>query len=104
MENARERGQQLCDGLAELQKKHPIIGDIRGLGLMRGAEFVHADKSPAAEELDRVLEAMKDRGFIIGKNGVARNVMAFQPPLVITAADIDNVLNNLEDVLTELGY
>ena len=47
---------------------------------------------------------MKDRGFIIGKNGVARNVMAFQPPLVITAADIDNVLNNLEDVLTELGY
>ena len=77
---------------------------MRGRGLMRGAEVVQADKSPAAEELDRVLEAMKDRGFIIGKNGVARNVMAFQPPLVITAADIDNVLNNLEDVLTELGY
>ena len=104
MENALERGQQLYDGLAELQKKHPIIGDIRGLGLMRGAEFVHTDKSPAAEELDRVLEAMKGRCFIIGKNGVAMNVMAFQPPLVITAADIDNVLNNLEDVLTELGY
>ena len=70
-------------------------------GLMTGAEFVHADKSPAAAELDDVLETLKDRGFIIGKNGIARNVMAFQPPLVITAEDIDNVLNALEMVLTE---
>ena len=102
MENAQARGQQLYDGLVELQKKHPIIGDIRGIGLMRGAEFVHADKSPAADELDQVLEEMKNRGFIIGKNGVARNVMAFQPPLVITEQDIDNMLNVLDDVLTKL--
>ena len=101
MENALARGQQLYDGLVELQKKHPIIGDIRGIGLMRGAEFVHADKSPAAEELEMVLEEMKNRGFIIGKNGVARNVMAFQPPLVITASDVDDVLNNLDDVLKQ---
>lgn len=101
MENAQARGQQLYDGLVELQKKHPIIGDIRGIGLMRGAEFVHADKSPAPEELEMVLEEMKNRGFIIGKNGVARNVMAFQPPLVITEADVNNVLNTLEDVLTQ---
>ena len=99
MENAQARGQQLYDGLVELQKKHPIIGDIRGIGLMRGAEFVHADKSPAPEELEMVLEEMKNRGFIIGKNGVARNVMAFQPPLVITEADVNNVLNTMEDVL-----
>ena len=99
MENAQARGQQLYDGLVELKKKHPIIGDIRGIGLMRGAEFVHADKSPAPEELEMVLEEMKNRGFIIGKNGVARNVMAFQPPLVITETDVNNVLNTLEDVL-----
>ena len=99
MENAQARGQQLYDGLVELQKKHPIIGDIRGIGLMRGAEFVHADTSPAPEELEMVLEEMKNRGFIIGKNGVARNVMAFQPPLVITETDVNNVLNTLEDVL-----
>lgn len=99
MENAQARGKQLYDGLVEMQKKHPIIGDIRGIGLMRGAEFVHADKSPAPEELEMVLEEMKNRGFIIGKNGVARNVMAFQPPLVITEADVNNVLNTLEDVL-----
>ena len=99
MENANARGQQLRAGLRELQKKHPIIGDIRGIGLMTGAEFVHGDKSPAFEELDQVLEEMKNRGFIIGKNGVSRNVMAFQPPLVITEDDINDVLNALDLVL-----
>ncbi len=100
LQNAYDRGVQLRAGLAELAKKHPIIGDIRGLGLMNGAEFVHADKSPAFNELDEVLEEMKNRGFIIGKNGISRNVMAFQPPLVITEENINDVLNNLDDVLT----
>ncbi len=99
MENARARGRQLREGLLELQKYHPVIGDVRGIGLMVGAEFVHADGSPAFEELDKVLEELKDRGFIVGKNGVGRNVMAFQPPLVITEEDIDNVLNALNQVL-----
>ena len=100
-ENARERGQQLKRGLRELQKKYPVIGDVRGIGLMVGAEFIHSDKSPNPELLDDVLETLKDRGFIIGKNGVARNVMAFQPPLVITEVDIDDVLNALDMVLRE---
>ena len=101
MENARERGAQLKSGLIELSKKHSIIGDVRGLGLMVGAEFVHSDKSPAFEELDRVLEILKDRGFVIGKNGVGRNVMAFQPPLVITEENVNDILNALDLVLTE---
>ena len=99
MDNARERGEQLKSGLIELSKKHPIIGDVRGLGLMIGAEFVNPDKSPAFEELDRVLEEMKNRGFIIGKNGVGRNVMAFQPPLVITEDNVNDILNVLDLVL-----
>jgi 4-aminobutyrate aminotransferase len=101
MQNAQQRGQQLRQGLKEIQQRHPIIGDIRGLGLMDGAEFVHKDKSPAPDELDAVLEEMKNRGFIIGKNGIARNVMAFQPPLIITEQNINDVLNALEMVLTE---
>lgn len=100
-ENALERGKQLKDGLRTLQEKYPIIGDIRGIGLMVGAEFIKPDGSPAFEELDKVLEEMKDRGFIIGKNGVSRNVMAFQPPLVITEQDISDVLNALDIVLKE---
>ena len=55
-ENAAARGAQLADGLKDLQRRHPILGDIRGLGLMRGAEFVHADGSPAPAALDAALE------------------------------------------------
>lgn len=99
MENAAARGEQLRTGLRALAEKYPVIGDIRGLGLMVGAEFVKPDGSPAPELLDDVLEEMKERGFIIGKNGVGRNVMAFQPPLVITEENINDVLNALELVL-----
>ena len=102
MGNARARGQQLRDGLGELQKKYPVIGDIRGIGLMVGAEFIHPeDRGPNPELLDTLLETLKDRGFIIGKNGVARNVMAFQPPLVITEQNVNDVLNALALALSE---
>ena len=103
-ENAKQRGAQLKAGLETLQKKYPIIGDVRGIGLMIGAEFVHADKSPAAKELDEVLEILKDRGFIVGKGGVGRNVMAFQPPLVITPQNVNDVLNALDLVLAQKEY
>ena len=101
MNNAKERGAQLKNGLLALKENYPIIGDVRGIGLMIGAEFVHADKSPAPQELDKVLEQLKDMGFIIGKGGVGRNVMAFQPPLVITEKNVDDVLNALELVLSK---
>ena len=68
---------------------------------MDGAEFIHADGSPAPEILDDCLETLKDRGFIIGKNGAYRNVMAFQPPLIITKDNVNDVLNALDLVLTE---
>jgi len=98
-QNAAERGEQLQNGLRELQKKYAFIGDVRGIGLMTGAEIVGANKMPAPARTDAILEEMKDLGFIIGKNGVGRNVIAFQPPLVITKKDIDDVLNALDDVM-----
>ena len=103
MKNAKERGEQLMDGLKELATRHSVIGDVRGIGLMVGAEFIRSDGSPYPEILDDVLETMKDRGFLIGKNGLSRNVMAFQPPLVITRQDVDDLLNALEDALKEKG-
>lgn len=99
---AAELGKLLKDGLLALQQKYPLIGDVRGLGLMLGAELVYTDKRPAIEETDMILEKMKDRGILLGKNGPNRNVLAFQPPLVITAADIHHLLNNLDDVLGSL--
>ncbi|QDR81047.1 aspartate aminotransferase family protein [Sporomusa termitida] len=102
-DRAAELGRYLKCGLTELQKQHPLIGDIRGHGLMVGAELVNPDKSPAAAQLDVILEHMKARGILIGKNGPERNVMAFQPPLVITRADLDNMLNQLAEVLKLLA-
>ena len=102
MEKARIRGEQLKNGLLRLQEKYPFIGDVRGLGLMIGAELVNPDKSPASDKLEYIVETMKDRGFIIGKNGISRNVLAFQPPLIITEENINDLLNNLDDVMANV--
>ncbi len=95
-------GARLKAGLAALAERHAVIGDVRGLGLMLGAELVRPDKSPATQETDVVLEELKDRGFLAGKNGLYRNVLAFQPPLVVSEGDIDGLLTALDDVLGKL--
>ena len=99
---AQIRGNQLKDVLKKLQEKYPIIGDVRGLGLMVGAELINSDRSPASTQTDLILEMMKERGFIIGKNGINRNVLAFQPPLIITEENINTMLNQLGDVLSTI--
>ena len=99
---ADELGKVLKQGLENIQKKHPIIKDVRGIGLMLGAQLVKENGEPAIEESDIILEKLKDRGLIVGKNGLNRNVLAFQPPLVINKLDIETLLSNLEEVLGEL--
>lgn len=99
---AANLGARLAGGLHRLQQRYPLIGDVRGHGLMLGAELVQPGKVPAVAETDLVLEKMKDRGFLVGKNGLHRNVLAFQPPLVITEADIDALLDNLDAVLSQI--
>lgn len=102
IKRANVLGNRLKSGLLKLQEKYEIIGDVRGLGLMVGAELVRAKKEPATEEVDIILEKLKKRGILLGKNGEFRNVLAFQPPLVITEEDIDFMLENLDEVLHEL--
>ena len=91
-------GDYLHIGLQYLKDQHEIIRDIRGYGLMQGAELVEG-VHPAGKKVDDVLESMKDKGILIGKNGIHRNVLAFQPPLIITKDDIDVVINTLDTVL-----
>ncbi len=97
---AQELGEYLKAGLLNLQKKHRIIGEVRGLGMMLGAELVRENKVPAIQETDYLLEEMKDRGFLLGKNGPDRNVLAFQPPLVVTKEDLNEAILHLDEVLT----
>lgn len=102
IERARVLGDRLKSGLIKLQEKYALIGDVRGLGLMVGVELVRAEKVPATEEVDIILEKLKNRGILLGKNGEHRNVLAFQPPLVIRDEDVDFILINLDEVLSEL--
>lgn len=99
-----ELSKTLIEDLQRLKDKHPIIEDVRGIGLMLGVELKRRDGSPASEETDHILEAMKDRGFIIGKNGVGRNVLAFQPPLVITQGDVEKMVDVLDEVIGDVSY
>lgn len=102
-ERAKDLGERLHEGLMALKKEFPIIGDVRGIGLMQGAEIVGGNKEPLPELVDSILEGMKDRGVFIGKNGENRNVLAFQPPLIIEKEDVDYMLSTLKDVLVSLG-
>ena len=99
-ERAARLGAALKRGLERMRTYYPeIVSEVRGIGLMLGAELRADDPAVGAALTDRVLEEMKDRGFLIGKNGVSRNVLAFQPPIVIDTADIEAMLEALDMVL-----
>ncbi len=100
VEQAARVGSYFKDKLLELQEKYLLIGEVRGMGLMLGAELVREGKEPAMEETDKILEHMKNAGFIIGKNGQSRNVLGFQPPLIITERDVDRLIEELDRSLS----
>ena len=99
VQRAKDLGNYFKDKLKILQQSHGLLGDVRGKGLMLGVELVKRDKIPAAEEIDYILEELKDRGILAGKTGVSRNVLTFQPPLIITRDDIDQVVETLDKIL-----
>jgi len=88
-ENARKVGAVLEDGFQELQARHPLIGDVRGLGLMRGIELVRdrVTREPAPTETLEVLEATREMGVLFGKGGFYGNVLRVKPPLCLTRED-----------------
>lgn len=97
---AEAMGARLRAGLEALRARHPMIREIRGLGLMLGMEMVDAEGMPAGPVLDDILEDLKDHGVLVGKTGPGRNVLTLMPPLVITAAQVDEVLTILEQSLS----
>jgi len=100
---AEKLGEKLKSGLLKLKDKYPIIYDVRGIGLMLGIELSKENGEPACEEADFILELLKDEGILVGKNGLDRNVLAFQPPLIITENDVDLLLDKLNLTLSKLA-
>jgi len=99
---AESMGRTLKQRLLELQDRYSIIGEVRGEGLMLGAELVGKDKAPATEQTDRILESLKNLGVLAGKTGAGRNVLTFQPPLIIEEEDIERLAEALKNAFSQL--
>jgi 4-aminobutyrate aminotransferase len=101
--NAKAVGDHLFAGLETLKGKHPLIGDVRGRGLMIGIELVkdRQTKARATEERNALVQAVFQRGVLI--LGAGRNAIRLAPPLVLTKEQADSVLRVLDDALTEVG-
>jgi 4-aminobutyrate aminotransferase len=97
-DNAAQMGARLQGGLRELQAEHPIIGDVRGLGLMVGVEFTH-DGQPDAATTTRVQQECLKRNLLLLSCGTYGNVIRWIPPLVVNAEQIDAGLDVFNESL-----
>ena len=103
--NAKKVGGLLKEGLLELQDKHALIGDVRGMGLMLGVELVRdrESKEPASTEAADLMELTKERGLILGKGGLHGNTMRIKPPMCITPDDASFMLATIDECLSEIA-
>lgn len=101
--NATETGAYLRNQLEGLQERHPIIGDVRGMGLMQAMEFVtdRKTKEPAIPQTQQILEALKDEGLLMGKGGLHGNVIRMSPPLTIGKTEVDDAIGRVDRALTK---
>jgi 4-aminobutyrate aminotransferase len=101
---ATETGNYAMAKLRDLQKQNPLIGEVRGLGLMIGVELIKDEKrTPAIAEAEAVRDALFRNGVLVGVGGVNGNVIRFQPPLVITKPQIDQAINAFTEALAEVN-
>ena len=103
--NAKVVGGRLRAGLERLAADHALVGDVRGMGLMLGVELVtdRATRAPATAETVQVLEEARAMGVLLGKGGLAGNVLRIKPPMCITAEDVDFALDVLDRAFRKVG-
>lgn len=101
--NAAEVGAYFRGKLLDLQSKHPVIGDVRGMGLLQAIELVEdpVSKKPAAAQTVAVMEAARENRIIIGKGGLHGNILRFSPPLNISKSDVDEFTRLLDASLAK---
>jgi 4-aminobutyrate aminotransferase len=99
VQNSAEVGAYLKTGLERLQEKYECIGDVRGMGLMIGVEFVEDGTSnkPAPELRDRIEVACFERGLII--LGAGANTIRWSPPLILTRENVDVALEIFDEAI-----
>jgi 4-aminobutyrate aminotransferase-like enzyme len=104
LENAHTVGTYFRGKLEELQTKYPLIGDVRGMGLMQALELVkdRKTKEPAPEATTQVMERARDNGLLIGKGGLYGNVLRIAPMLNISKPDVDEGVRLLDKSFSEV--
>jgi len=102
--NASAIGGWMRGAMGELARRHPVVGDVRGRGLIAGVELVtdRTSRAPARELAGRVKDEMCERGVLIGTTGRHGNVLKVRPPLAITADEASLIPATLDAVLTDI--
>lgn len=100
--NARERGEQLTQGLKVMAGRHGCIGEVRGIGLMQGIEFVtdRGTREPAGELAHQLEQMAFAKGLLLLAAG--KNALRLAPPLVVDQQDVELALSILDQCLSEL--
>jgi 4-aminobutyrate aminotransferase len=103
VKNAAEVGSHLMEGVAALMDRHPMVGDVRGRGLMIGIELVRdrQTKERATAERDRVVRECFSRGLLV--LGAGANAIRLCPPLVLTKPQADTAVTILDQALSAVG-
>jgi 4-aminobutyrate aminotransferase-like enzyme len=103
--NAQARGAQLRAGLLEIQRRHPWIGDVRGMGLMQALEIVKDPKTkePDRERTARLMEATREEGVLVGQGGLWGTVVRIGPSLLISEAEVAVGLERLGRACDRVG-
>jgi 4-aminobutyrate aminotransferase-like enzyme len=101
--NAKTVGDHARTRMTAMAAKYDVIGDVRGSGLIFGAEMVldHATKTPATNFTDRVINAMRHRGIILSKLGRHKNALKIRPPMPFSIENADLLFDTLDDVLAK---
>jgi len=104
-ERSARLGKRLRDRLDAMKEKHPLVGDVRGKGLMQAIELVEdrQTKKPAAQAAGAFLEACKRHKLLVGRGGLYGNVIRIAPPMLIGEAEIDHAADVMDRALGEIA-
>ena len=103
IENGRRMGEYFIGELKKLQAKYPVIGDVRGLGLMIGMEMVYPDGSPNREMTARIVSLALEHDLYLLSCGCDKNVVRFIAPLTVSKEEIDTALSVLGKVFDQIA-
>ncbi len=103
--NALHVGRFLKEGLLELRKRYPLIGDVRGEGLFLGIELVtdRTTLEPATAETHRLVEEMRNRQILLSVDGPLHNIVKIKPPMVFSKEDAARLVRELDIVLSRMS-